>query len=477
MLLLGFGAIVLLLCLGYDVALSRHEVFVAQAAREMLTGSPWVVQSFGGDFRLQKPPGASWIVAITTSLFHSRDEWFVRLPFALCGIATAWMMAVVSGRLLGSRVGLLTGLLMLCTFWMQKQARLAEADIVLTCCVTGAMCLFAIDVLDDASRAWRRWAFFALLTASVLVKGVGPIIVLPAVALYWYRTRNPRVKAFLTDWVGWLILIVPIAFWAYWALKTAPEISLAWKHETLDRATGDHDRPITALRYLQELFYFALWIPVLMLPTTPAAIIGLIKGLNIQSPDRRRQVGEWLLCWSLPWLVLMTLSAWKHFHYIMPILPALGVYAGVGMDHWMRTRRSPRRALVLASLLFIGTAVAMVAIQKTLMPAVDGYKFGRNFAAQVNRVVPVDQEVYFVGIGQASIAYYIDRPIRRVDHPTEFSAKIPKSDSYALTEPDFMPDLNKSFHVEVLSQLHETATRHLPADLEELTLVRLKARD
>jgi len=140
-----YGASVLLIGLGDRRVLTRHEVLAAQPAREMLHDGHWIIPTFAGEKRPCETAGDGWTIALFMKVFESESEFVVRLPTVLAGLMTALLIASMTARWFDDRTGLIAGLLQLTTFYLLRQARLSEADMLMAACVTGAMwCLTRI---------------------------------------------------------------------------------------------------------------------------------------------------------------------------------------------------------------------------------------------------------------------------------------------------------------------------------------------
>src|SRR5215207_3527477 len=86
------GFALLLPGLGGGRVLTYHEVCFAQPAREMLANGRWIVPEIAGVVFPDKPPLAHWVAAVSMAVF-GENEFAVRLPFALAGLALALIIA------------------------------------------------------------------------------------------------------------------------------------------------------------------------------------------------------------------------------------------------------------------------------------------------------------------------------------------------------------------------------------------------
>ena len=220
--------------LGGSGRLSYHEAFVAQGAREILDSGGWGYPTIGGLPWLEKPPFPWWLTAALGRCAGAVDETVARLPSVLAAMALVVGVAVVAAHDYGPGIGLLSGAVQATTAWTVMRGRLAEADMLLACLITWAIVAFdrMRDGLDkrgqepllspcesDAPKTekrfptpfvqWRlaRWAFFVLLGATSLVKGIGfgAVLILAVVAatVLWQRDRTAMHR--LRFPAGWLV--------------------------------------------------------------------------------------------------------------------------------------------------------------------------------------------------------------------------------------------------------------------------------
>ena len=86
----------------------KREQRASAEAIDTVDHNHWLVAQIQGRPRLEKPPLPRWSIAALMILTGRRDEWVVRLPGALAGVATV-ALDLHSGRRHG-RPGLGTGL-------------------------------------------------------------------------------------------------------------------------------------------------------------------------------------------------------------------------------------------------------------------------------------------------------------------------------------------------------------------------------
>lgn len=481
LIVLAYGGTLLGAFLGGTNTLSQHEVLRSEPAREMLHTGDWIIPRFGGEPAVQKPPVINWAIAGSMALFRTQAEWACRLPIVVSTLLMAWIIAGLTARWHGRRAGLCAGLVTLSAYYVQLQARLAEADMILALTVTAAMACFALACVEPTlpasdratlrAPAWLLWLGFAAATAaSLLTKFLpGPVFIFGGCGLW--ALLHLRWRA-----VGFLALALPAVAvlaspWFVAAYVKMPSILDRWLAENFGRFAGELQ---AGHGTKPDPWWFYLWVaPALLLPWTPWLLGGILAGLK--RGMWRRAGWRFVACWFVLGLAFLSASSWKHMHYIIPALPGLSIVAGwyLAKDAWERIGPRLRPAiaapLVLAGVAAgIGTAwwkfpdlappitvalaicggllvmtvafhdrhrpratlacllaafwVVPVMVQGFVMDDLDSYRPRVEFARRVNALAPADGPIFFVGKSPDQAAFYLRWPIRQVTKMDEFEA-------------------------------------------------------
>ncbi len=437
----GLSALTVGIGLGGSGRLTYHEAFVAQAARELIAGGSWLVPTIDGRPWLEKPPLASWLVALAGMLAGGVTEAVARTPSAVASGLLCLGVAAFAARRFGREVGWLAGLVQASTFWLVVRGRLAEADILLACLVTWTMVAFdrlrhqsgrtgdwgprtrgphrvralalvavgggaeavswpatlpapvesaglrvdPVVVPAAAPSAWR-WAFFLALGATALVKGLGfgAVLVLSAVlaTLIWDRDRA-TFRALIHP-KGWALAGVVALTWPVLVAARLPSALSLWALHVTDRMAS---RP--------EVFIGGPWWqygPAVLgqaLPWTPLALLGAWPSL-IRATRERGGADRLLWAWAVvPVLVLSTATV-KNAHYAIHALPPLAVWAALGLDRVgsrLVARRGwkPGRVRVGTWALFVGLGLAIGLGHLTLGPRFDRRGGEWDWCARIGR--------------------------------------------------------------------------------------------
>jgi hypothetical protein len=205
----------------------------------------------------------------------------------------------------------------------------------------------------------------------------------------------------------------------------------------------DQHAPITGVQYVSEFFYYFWTLPWIVLPATPAIVIGVWTGLDRYNSH----VGKFLISWVAPFLILITLTAYKSKHYSFAVLPAFSVLAAYGTIVWMRSLKRPARAMPLLVAWFVGCAAVILWLKLSIIPRSDSNRDYVALARRANAIAPDDQPTHMIGLGEEPIAYYLDPIPNRIDN----LADIPVDQTlHAVTRLDTVDALRAAHTVEVL---------------------------
>lgn len=472
-----YGASLLLgsLLLGNGRVLSHHEVLFAQPAKEMLATGNWIVPTIAGVPSTHKPPGTHWLIALSMALTGSTREAVVRLPAVLGGIVTALLVGALAARWLGRRAGWVAGLMQLTTYYGLRLARTAEAEILLTAAVCGAMCCFMLANVESprgrASQRWLPWLFYLAAGVSFLFKGlVGPVFIFSGCGLFVLVSRDRRGARFLLSPVGVGIFLACTLGWsiaAYW--QYPPFLDDQIQHH-FGRMEGE-------LGGAKDPFFYLYSIPFVVLPWTPLVILAVVRG--IRRRQDREPLWRFLACWVLPGLVVLCISTFKRDHYLAPLMPPLTILGAGGLIAFVERpgRRSTSYLLLGAAAIVIGSAAGVIAVERLqpkgvheiaaligllgaamlvtnylecfhgprahlaamlamvwlvavgalsfVVPHYDSYADQTELAGRVNGLVPEGATIHLVGLKENQITYYLPEPLVRVDDPADFAARLP----------------------------------------------------
>lgn len=360
--LIGLGVFALLTLWAGNTALwDRDEPRFARAAVEMMGSGDFIVPTFNGKLRADKPPLLYWLMQTPLRVLGT-SELAVRLPsavcMALCVVLTGWC----GRKLFDQAVGLWSaGMMGTCvmSLWIGSAAT-ADATLLL-----GMMLTFAVitsRIVDGPT--W--WSIVILIVGQAwawLAKG--PVAALPlGCYLVWilWRARTLRDELGIQSpaavgtacgidgfcWkressiliIGLCAGLIALVAWGWPANERTGGalLSIGIGKHVIERmvkpAEGHGGEGI--LGYLALL---PIYVPLLIagfFPWTlmlPGAISALLRG-SLTSPSSTiaeapatmmRSRRAWLLCWIAVVFIVMSLVSTKLPHYILPMYPALAI--------------------------------------------------------------------------------------------------------------------------------------------------------
>ena len=328
---------------------------------EMIKEGHWFFQRTPHELIAQKPPLVGWASAAIYAITRSWDvAW--RFPSFLAAVA----LATILFRAASAAYGAAAALIALSSFGLNQMtvrlATLVRTDMPL------ALVIFLLGLLIwkkiRACEPWKpreRWQMFALLTASMFIKG--PMVcalLLPGIVLFqWLAGKQNTANAWCGLW-PWIASFALFLIWAICGIKFVPGFfeDVVMK-EFLGRFSQTVHRPQPVLYYLPHLLQkFAPWsvlilaLGVLSFPRTRSGIRNLFRQAN---PDI-----FWLICWSVTGFIVMSLVPSKRVDRIYPVVPPLCLLLAAQIAGGIRIKQTDERVLqwsaaaLLFSIVFTG---------------------------------------------------------------------------------------------------------------------------
>lgn len=379
----------------------RDEPRFATAAREMLERHDWIVPTFNGDYRFDKPALVYWLMHAGYATVGI-NELGARLPAVACMIALVLLVWQTGRRWFGPRAGFAAGFMLATSLQFFIHGRLAVADMPMVLAVTVA-CVALAELLlapsptlagaaaangtanaapgaaaraaggteptDSVTPGWSpRLAWWSLwVSLGVGFLGKGPItLAVPALALVlwrWVFWRKPLPWARLQAGRGLVLATAIVAIWGIPALVATH--GLFWQ-----KGIGEH----VVQRGLEKLngrtynpFFYLMTAPMTLFPWVVFAGAAWVAARR--EWDARR---AWLASWLLAPYVIFTAYATQLPHYVLPGFPAFFLLLGAGLTpsgmaalaRWARVAMG-----VFLAVFGLVATVALVLVVRAELPA------------------------------------------------------------------------------------------------------------
>ncbi len=343
---------VLLVRLGGPALWDDDEPKNAACSLAMLDSHDWVVPTFNGRLRVEKPPLVNWI-QIAGFTLCGRNETGARIGSAVLTIGTCLLTWQIGSMLMGPPVGLLGGLAMASCVWTAVGGRAATPDAPLLFFTTLALFLFVrgggIRHGDTrgmpAVSLWSAIGIGAACGAATLAKGpVG--LILPLVAFLgftaWRRRSCPHVgwRAAIGGLRPFTIVLAAVVVAAPWYAWVTVRTDGEWLRgfllvHNVGRFATTMEGHSGSILYYPAVVAVGLfpWSIVLAAMLAHAAII-----LRSPATDDRREPLQLLVCWMLAWIGGFSCAGTKLPGYVWPAYPALAIATGLFLADWAKGR-------------------------------------------------------------------------------------------------------------------------------------------
>jgi 4-amino-4-deoxy-L-arabinose transferase-like glycosyltransferase len=366
------AAAVLLVRLGSPALWDDDEPKNSACSLAMLDANDWVVPTFNGRLRIEKPPLLNWVQLAGFTLC-GRNETGARIGSAVLTVGTCLLTWQIGRGLVGPVTGLLGGLAMASCVWTAVGGRAATPDAPLVFFTTLAVFCFArgagASIRDGGTPRLSlpmAMGVGASCGAAMLAKGpVGVVLPLLAFTLFaaWQKAGHADVP-----WRKALVDLRPLVVLATAALVAAPWyvwVGLRTQGAWLEGFLLVHNvgRFTTTMEgHAGSILYYPATIAVGLFPWSIVLAAMIANGCAIlwsrdtsdRSGDGRRPPLRLLACWALVWIGGFSCSSTKLPGYVWPAYPALAIATGLFLDGWIRGDagwlrwcRDPERSLGL----------------------------------------------------------------------------------------------------------------------------------
>jgi 4-amino-4-deoxy-L-arabinose transferase-like glycosyltransferase len=357
------AALVLLPNLGGPPLWDDDEPRNAACSLAMLQRGDWIVPTFNGRLRVEKPVLVNWL-HLAGFTVAGVNETGARLGSAVLTIGSSLLTMHVARMIFRPDVGLWAGIVMASCLWTGVVGRAATPDALLAFCTTLALWAFVrgARVAGPDGTGWRHGRVqVSLATAcgigsacGLAVLAKGPVgVILPLAGLggfcWWQAAADPGLgggrftrltRGFTSAWTG----LRPVTI-----LATAGAVAAPWYVLVTLRTDGVWLRDFLLVHNVARfaapmeghsgstLLYYPV---VLLVGTFPWSMAWLLvaghaaRALTSASADA---VGVRLAsCWLVAWVVPFSIAGTKLPGYVWPAYPAVALVVGLFVADWIR---------------------------------------------------------------------------------------------------------------------------------------------
>ncbi len=398
------AAVVLLVRLGGPALWDDDEPKNAACSVAMLDAQNWVVPTFNGRLRVEKPPLVNW-VQIAGLTVCGRNETGARIGSALLTIGTCLLTWQIGCTLLGPATGLLGGLAMATCVWTAVGGRAATPDAPLLFFTTLAFFLFVrgagiragtVEGVPSVSF-WSAVGIGAACGTATLAKGpVG--LILPLLAFLgfaaWRRRSCPQVgwTAALGGIRPLTIVLAATAVAAPWYLWVTLRTDGEWLRgflfvHNIGRFASAMEGHSGSILYYPAVVAVGLFPWSIVLAAMLAHAACILRSPETDADDRREPL-QLLACWTLVWIGSFSCAGTKLPGYIWPAYPALAIATGLFLADWANGRADVSWQRLLPRLSGPGQAIDLVMRVAWSILAATGLAIVVGLPVAANRLAP-----------------------------------------------------------------------------------------
>lgn len=312
--------------------IDRDEARFAQASVQMADTNDLLNIRLQNEARNKKPAAAYWAQTAMIKVFAGDGEnriWAQRIPSVLASLITILALYWGGLRMVGRKAALIGCALLATSLIFVFEGHIAKTDALL--CAATTVFFVSLGRLRNGGGRLEVWTFWVALGASIMIKGpIGPVLASLSLISIWIWERD---LSWARPLLNWGAMIVFILIWLPWAISMFFITDGAFFIESLGNDFGgkvvsgqeDHGAPPGA----HSLAIWAtLWpASLFLLPGLAYAIRSTKSGTdNIVTRSMRL-----ILCWVVPFWILIEIMPTKLPHYGLPVFPALCLMMGAGI--------------------------------------------------------------------------------------------------------------------------------------------------
>ena len=348
--------------------IDRDEPRFAEASREMIERSEYIVPHFNNQLRLDKPPLAYWAQVASYRIFGQND-FAARFPSAIAAALVALSILALGKQIAGERAGWWAAIIFTLSLQTFVHAKAAVADMWLVLFITTAH-WSGYELIQRPAWTWKWWfVFYVSLALGFLAKGPiawTPLLTVIAMKWFWRDVDLARSFKFVR---GIMSMLGVVALWGIPALmQTHGEfLRIGIGRHVIGRSFGA----------MEGHGANSLGIYVLVMPLYFVTVFASFFPWSIKLPSLAKKLWRehdkidiYLVTGAGIIFIIFSLIKTKLPHYTLPAFPLLSLL----LARHVVNERSFKTTAVMAAVVFVVIAVFAAPFATRFFPAAQLYR-------------------------------------------------------------------------------------------------------
>lgn len=333
--------------------IDRDEARFAQASVQMAETNDFLNIRFQDEARNKKPAFAYWAQTAMIKTFAREGEnriWAQRIPSVLAALMSILALYWGGLRMVGRNASVIACALLATSLIFVFEGHIAKTDAML--CASTTVIFAALGRLRNGGGRREVWAFWIALGLSIMIKGpIGPLLAILVLSTLgtWEKTLS-----WARPLLNWGVIVLFILLWLPWGIAMYFVTDGAFFIESLGQDLGgkvvsgqeNHGAPPGSH---SALIWATLWpASLFLLPGLAYAA----RSIRIKTDNPVTRSMRYILCWAVPFWIVIEIMPTKLPHYGLPIFPALCLMMGAAILA-MTQMKSFAKTRFIGGLIFI----------------------------------------------------------------------------------------------------------------------------
>ena len=347
-----------------DVDESRY----VSMSKDMFNTKDFMTLYLNKEFFFEKPPLYFWSECLSFALFRKITEATARIPVALYGTLTCFMVYFIGRKVVSRLYGVVSSLILATSLEFLILAKFAILDIVLASCVAFSLCFGILTYyVKEQNKKYMWWLFYIFSGLAVMAKGI-PGFVIPFGSMFFISIYSKNFKELFKP------KYFVVGFILFFAITLPWHIAMLNIHDPLffnEYIMKHHVSRFLGSESLgrQQPFYFylltILWGFFPWIVSTLSVFIRklMIKDFGFSGKNDTYKLMIYAGIISLFTVLFFSSSKTKLITYILPVYPFLALLGGLIWTNYIERGEYSRiinKTVYLIGSIFIIASVAAI---------------------------------------------------------------------------------------------------------------------